>query len=120
MVGSSCGHGLGGASELGMRQGKVNMLFHGTNSSVHRNGIIRTYGYKGQISKTKRRGLERWLTERTPPARLSSSLCCCCEETTTLTKERIQLGLAYHFRGLVCYYQGGKHWGTQADMGLEK
>lgn len=32
----------------------------------------------------------------------------------------IQLGLAYHFRDLVSYYHSGKHWDTQADMGLEK
>jgi hypothetical protein len=29
------------------------------------------------------------------------------------------MGLAYSFRGLVCYHRGGEHGGTQADMVLE-
>jgi hypothetical protein len=38
----------------------------------------------------------------------------------TLTKENIELGLAYSFRGLVHYHHGGKHGFVQADMVLEK
>ena len=38
----------------------------------------------------------------------------------TLTKENIELGLAYSFRGLVHYHQGRKHGSIQADMVLEK
>ena len=34
----------------------------------------------------------------------------------TLIKESIYLGLAYNFRDMVHYHQGGKHGGMQADM----
>jgi hypothetical protein len=39
--------------------------------------------------------------------------------TATLIKANILLGLAYTFRGLVCYH-GGKHDSMQADMVLER
>jgi hypothetical protein len=38
----------------------------------------------------------------------------------TLIKENIELGLAYSFRGVVHYHQGGKHGSMQVDMVLEK
>ena len=34
--------------------------------------------------------------------------------------EHISLGLAYSFRGLVHFHQGGKLGSIQADMALEK
>jgi len=40
--------------------------------------------------------------------------------TATLKKENISLGLAYSFRGLVRYHQGGKHGSHQANMALDK
>jgi hypothetical protein len=40
--------------------------------------------------------------------------------TTTFIKENIYLRLAYSFRGLVQYLDGGKHGGMQADMVLER
>ena len=39
--------------------------------------------------------------------------------TATIIKENISLGLAYSFRGLVCYHQGEMHGSMQADMVLE-
>jgi hypothetical protein len=39
---------------------------------------------------------------------------------TALIKENIKLGLAYSFRGLVCYCHGKKHGSAQADTVLEK
>jgi hypothetical protein len=39
---------------------------------------------------------------------------------TTLTKENIQLGLAYSFRGSVHHHHGGKHGSVQADIVLEE
>ena len=38
----------------------------------------------------------------------------------TLTKENIELGLAYSFRGLVHYHHGGKHGSIQAGLVLEE
>ena len=38
----------------------------------------------------------------------------------TLIKEKISLGLAYSFRGLVHYHCGGKHGGKQEDIVLQK
>ena len=38
----------------------------------------------------------------------------------SLIKENIELGLAYSFRGVVHYHQGGKHGSMQVDMVLEK
>jgi hypothetical protein len=38
----------------------------------------------------------------------------------TLIKENISLGLAYSFRGSVCYHHVGKHGIIQADLLLEK
>jgi hypothetical protein len=38
----------------------------------------------------------------------------------TLIKENISLGLAYSFRGLVHYDQGGKIGGIQSDLVLEE
>lgn len=40
--------------------------------------------------------------------------------TATLMKENILLGLAYSFKGLVCYCHGRKHVGMQADIVLGK
>ena len=39
--------------------------------------------------------------------------------TTTLTGERVSLGLARSFRGLVHYCRGGKHGSTQGDVVAE-
>jgi hypothetical protein len=38
----------------------------------------------------------------------------------TLIDETISWGLAYKFRGLVCFHHGGKHDSFQADMVLRK
>jgi hypothetical protein len=38
----------------------------------------------------------------------------------TLIKATISLGLAYHFRGLVCYHHDRKHGSIQVDMMLEE
>jgi hypothetical protein len=40
--------------------------------------------------------------------------------TATLIKETIYLGLAYRFRGLVCYSHGRKHGSMQQSMVLER
>ena len=39
---------------------------------------------------------------------------------TTLIKENVSLGLAYRFRDLVLYHQGGKQGSIQADTVLEE
>lgn len=38
----------------------------------------------------------------------------------TLLMENIQVGLAYRFRGVLCYSEGMKHGGMQADIVLRK
>jgi hypothetical protein len=40
--------------------------------------------------------------------------------SNSFIKERISLGLAYSFRGLVHYHHGRKHGSMQVDMVLEK
>lgn len=40
--------------------------------------------------------------------------------TAALRKKSIELGVVYSFRGIFHYQHGGKHGGTQKDLGPEE